>query len=65
MEFPFKPTPSQAKLFQQLDTFILDKDATRHSFVLQGYAGTGKTSVCKELLKMNPKWKFSISVKST
>ena len=30
-------------------------------FVLSAPSGTGKTSVCKELLKINPKWKFSIS----
>ena len=29
--------------------------------VLSAPSGTGKTSICKELLKINPKWKFSIS----
>ena len=29
--------------------------------VLSAPSGTGKTSVCKELLKRNPKWIFSIS----
>ena len=29
--------------------------------VLSAPSGTGKTSVCKKLLKRNPNWKFSIS----
>jgi len=29
--------------------------------VLSAPSGTGKTSVCKQLLKNNPKWKFSVS----
>ena len=29
--------------------------------VLSAPSGTGKTSICKALLKMNPNWKFSIS----
>ena len=30
--------------------------------ILSAPSGTGKTSVCKELLKRNPEWTFSISV---
>jgi len=29
--------------------------------VLSAPSGTGKTSVCRKLLKRNPKWKFSVS----
>ena len=29
--------------------------------VLSAPSGTGKTTICKQLLKNNPKWKFSIS----
>ena len=29
--------------------------------ILSAPSGTGKTSICKELLKRNKKWKFSIS----
>ena len=29
--------------------------------ILSAPSGTGKTSICKELIKRNPKWKFSIS----
>lgn len=30
--------------------------------ILSAPSGTGKTTICKELLKRNPKWTFSISV---
>ena len=30
--------------------------------ILSAPSGTGKTTICKKLLKRNPKWKFSISV---
>ena len=30
--------------------------------VLSAPSGAGKTSICKELLKRNPDWIFSISV---
>tara|TARA_Y100000588_G_scaffold99192_1_gene107758 strand:+ start:4553 stop:5134 length:582 start_codon:yes stop_codon:yes gene_type:complete len=30
--------------------------------ILSAPSGTGKTTICKELLKRNPKWLFSISV---
>ena len=29
--------------------------------ILSAASGTGKTSICKELIKRNPKWKFSVS----
>ena len=29
--------------------------------IISAPSGTGKTTICKELLKKNPKWKFSIS----
>ena len=35
--------------------------STGKLIVLSAPSGTGKTSVCKYLLKRNPKWKFSIS----
>ena len=30
--------------------------------ILSAPSGTGKTTICRELLKRNPKWLFSISV---
>ncbi|MGB0524694.1 MAG: ATP-dependent DNA helicase [Flammeovirgaceae bacterium] len=53
--FPFKATKSQAKLFHLLDTFLLDQNTPRKTFVLKGYAGTGKTSVVSALVKVLPK----------
>ena len=35
--------------------------STGKLIVLSAPSGTGKTSVCKDLLKRNPKWKFSVS----
>ena len=35
--------------------------STGNLVVLSAPSGTGKTSVCKKLLKRNPKWKFSVS----
>ena len=35
--------------------------STGKLIVLSAPSGTGKTSVCKYLLKRNPKWKFSVS----
>ena len=35
--------------------------STGKLIVLSAPSGTGKTSVCKHLLKRNPKWKFSVS----
>lgn len=32
-----------------------------HLIVLSAPSGTGKTTICKQLLNNNPKWKFSIS----
>ena len=29
--------------------------------VISAPSGTGKTTICKELLKKNPTWKFSIT----
>ena len=29
--------------------------------VISAPSGTGKTSICKELIKKNPEWKFSVS----
>ena len=35
--------------------------STGKLIVLSAPSGTGKTSVCRKLLKRNPKWKFSVS----
>ncbi|KXX68026.1 ATP-dependent RecD-like DNA helicase [Flammeovirga sp. SJP92] len=43
--FPFEPTDGQKQLFDLLDQFVLEKNNRRNTFLLKGYAGTGKTSV--------------------
>ena len=48
----FTPTPSQELLFRLWDNFILDNTTPRQTFVLKGYAGTGKTTVVSLLVKI-------------
>lgn len=47
---PFEPIPSQRRLLESLADFFADPDP-RAAFVLNGYAGTGKTSVIGALIK--------------
>ena len=42
--FPFEPTLKQNILLQQLSNFIFSKQ-TNETYVLKGYAGTGKTTI--------------------
>ncbi|MFM1913261.1 MAG: hypothetical protein RIR51_1099 [Bacteroidota bacterium] len=52
-KFPFEPTPSQNELFKKLDKFISNKDEWEAlTFVLKGYAGTGKTTVISTLINI-------------
>jgi len=50
--FPFEPTPDQAALFRKLDNFIQNKTNNREVFLLKGFAGTGKTTVVRALVKI-------------
>lgn len=50
--FPFEPTPDQAALFKKLDAFIINKSGNREAFLLKGFAGTGKTTVVRALVKI-------------
>ncbi len=50
--FPYEPTESQSRLFGFLDKFISDEKSERPVFILQGYAGTGKTTVLGATLKV-------------
>lgn len=47
---PFTPLPQQAQLVAALSSFIAN-GASRDVFVLNGYAGTGKTSVVGAVIK--------------
>ncbi|CAH0994064.1 ATP-dependent RecD-like DNA helicase [Emticicia aquatica] len=51
-KFPFTPTFGQAKLFTLMDDFILDEERFRDTFILKGYAGTGKTTFVSTLIKV-------------
>ncbi len=57
-KFPFKPTQSQEEFFNLLDDFLLKEDEPRHTLLLKGYAGTGKTSVTTALVKVLPKFDY-------
>ncbi|MBP3253645.1 MAG: AAA family ATPase [Bacteroidales bacterium] len=48
----FEPTDDQRRLINVLEDFVFD--ASRAVFILQGYAGTGKTTVMSALIKTLP-----------
>ncbi|WP_109833306.1 ATP-dependent DNA helicase [Reichenbachiella versicolor] len=56
-KFEHKPTSSQKGLFKSLDKFIDTKDK-KSTFILKGYAGTGKTSVLAALTKTLPLFNY-------
>jgi ATP-dependent exoDNAse (exonuclease V) alpha subunit len=56
-KFPYQPTPGQQKLFTVFDSFI-DKKQDYRLMILQGYAGTGKTSVVSALVKTLPLFNY-------
>lgn len=49
MEF----TPQQAHALEEIDRFIASEDPEDKVFILTGYAGTGKTTIIKEILRAN------------
>lgn len=51
--FPHEPTRDQHCFFEAMDDFLLVKGTSR-SFILKGYAGTGKTSVLAALVRALP-----------
>lgn len=46
----FPPTPSQAECIKKLSAFLSSRD-DRRTFLLNGYAGTGKTSLMSAVVK--------------
>lgn len=51
--FPFEPTPGQLRFFALIDQFLLnDEPFGPQSFLLKGYAGTGKTTLISTLIKV-------------
>ena len=55
--FPHEPTAGQANLSQIFGRFLDDKQPNK-AFVLKGYAGTGKTSFVRSLVKSLPTMKM-------
>lgn len=53
--FPFEPTSGQASFFSKMDKFLLLDSEQKPTFVLRGYAGTGKTTVISALVKSLPR----------
>lgn len=50
-EFNFKPTQSQFQCIDGLVSFLTD-DQEKSAFVLKGYAGTGKTTLVRSVIKV-------------
>ena len=56
-KFPYEPTEGQKDLFHTLNSLI-DKKEDYRLMILQGYAGTGKTSVVPALVKTLPLFNY-------
>ncbi|WKN43089.1 ATP-dependent DNA helicase [Tunicatimonas pelagia] len=56
--FKFPPTEEQDALFQQLKNFIEDQNIPKATFLLMGYAGTGKTTIIQSLAKTVRKYGY-------
>lgn len=57
VNFPFEPTRGQADFFRKMDSFLLQDPSEEPTFVLRGYAGTGKTSLISALVQSLPRMK--------
>jgi len=58
-KFPFEPTPSQVELFKKLNDFIINtNEFDPLTFIIKGYAGTGKTTVISTLIKILPNFGY-------
>ncbi len=54
-EFPYSPTQGQEILIRMLASFITSTKDQFPLFLLEGYAGTGKTTIVSTLVKVLPK----------
>jgi ATP-dependent exoDNAse (exonuclease V) alpha subunit len=59
--FPFTPTNDQQLLIDEMSSF-LDDDSGKKIFILKGYAGTGKTSFIKTLVKTLPELNYKFTL---
>ncbi len=53
-KFPFKATKGQKILLTKLEEFIFRKDVGKSTFLIKGFAGTGKTSLISTLVNVLP-----------
>jgi exodeoxyribonuclease-5 len=57
--FPFEPTFGQLDTFRLMDKFLTAGEDSRSTFLLKGYAGTGKTTVVSQLVNILPQLGYS------
>lgn len=50
--FPFEPTYGQIEVFKLWDQFLANKTDEKQIFLLRGFAGTGKTTLVSQLVKV-------------
>lgn len=60
-QLPYQPVPEQRRLLSQLASFVTEGGA-RDVFVLNGYAGTGKTSLVGAFIKAMDARKMPVAV---
>jgi len=53
-KFPFDATEGQKLLLTKLEEFIFRKDVEKSTFLIKGFAGTGKTSLISTLVNVLP-----------
>ncbi len=51
-QFPYSPTAGQERLIEMLSAFVKDTPGNFPLFLLEGYAGTGKTTVISALVRI-------------
>ncbi|MBX9852799.1 MAG: AAA family ATPase [Cytophagaceae bacterium] len=59
--FPFPPTYGQQEVFKLFDDFILKKKE-KSTFLLKGFAGTGKTTLVSEFVKTLPQFGYDFKL---
>ena len=60
--FAFEPTPGQLLLFRKMEAWFADSSSAKPTFILKGYAGTGKTSFLSTLISVLPQLKLQLQM---
>ena len=60
--FAFEPTAGQAQLFDLMEQWLQDKVSEKSTFILRGYAGTGKTSFLASLVQILPRIQMNVQL---